>query len=1065
MTETIPFEAADGAVRPSEEVPVVDLSATGLSGTPLQQAMGLAREHGPVYRRRLHGHEALFVSSLDLVTELADENRFAKGVSIALENVREFAGDGLFTAYNDEPNWAKAHDILMPAFALGSMRTYHPAMLKVARRVIGSWDRRAADGTPVDVPDDMTRMTLDTIGLAGFGFDFESFSRATMHPFVEAMVRCLEWSMKRLGREPDGDYTEQDAAFRADADYLASVVDEVIASRTGADGTPGAEAGDDLLGLMLGATHPADGTTLDLANIRNQVITFLIAGHETTSGALSFALYHLLKDPAALRLAQREADELWGDETDPDPSFEDVGRLPYTRQVLNEALRLWPTAAAFSRQARTDTLLGGRIPLKAGQLVTVLTPMLHRDPAWGDNPELFDPTRFAPEAEAARSPHAYKPFGTGERACIGRQFALHEATMLLAMLVHRYRLIDHSDYRLSIKETLTLKPDGFTLTLARRTPADRAGLRAALAVLPGGAAEPDGAESATDDGLPTRVHQDTALLLLHGTNYGTCRDFAERIADEAAGLGFTTEVAPLDAATGALPTDRPVVIVTASYNGQPTDDAARFVEWLSGAEARAEGVPYAVLGVGDRNWAATYQRVPTLLDERLAALGAERLLPRGEADASGDLNGAVKAFTATLRTELLVRYGDPATIGASTPADATDASYSVREVTGGPLDALAARHGLQPMTVTEAHDLTATGYPRVKRFLRLALPEGVTYRTADHLAVLPANGAAAVERAAQVLGVSLETVLDIRAGAGRGGRDTLPVDRPLTVRQLLTCHLELNARPTAAQRAALADHNPCPPERAALQAIPDGDPRTTLDLIEEHPALRGALPWPVILDLFPALRIRHYSLSSSPAADPRHADLMVSLLPGGTGSGHLHTLRPGDTVLARVQPCREAFRLDPADPAPVILVAAGTGLAPFRGAVADRLAAAIRLAPALLYFGCDAPDADYLHAAELRAAEAAGAVSLRPAFSTAPVNDCRYVQHRIAAEAEEVGALLDAGARVYVCGDGNRMAPGVRAAFRELYAARTGATEEEAEAWLRELTAAGRYVEDVYVTG
>ncbi|KEF10495.1 P450 reductase, partial [Streptomyces rimosus] len=819
-----------------------------------------------------------------------------------------------------------------------------------------------------------------------------------------------------------------------------------------------------LLGLMLGATHPADGTTLDLANIRNQVITFLIAGHETTSGALSFALYHLLKDPAALRLAQREADELWGDQTDPDPSFEDIGRLPYTRQVLNEALRLWPTAAAFSRQARTDTLLGGRIPLKAGQLVTVLTPMLHRDPAWGDNPELFDPTRFAPEAEAARSPHAYKPFGTGERACIGRQFALHEATMLLAMLVHRYRLIDHSDYRLSIKETLTLKPDGFTLTLARRTPADRAGLRAALAVLPGGAAEPDGTESGTDDGLPTRVRQDTALLLLHGTNYGTCRDFAERIADEATGLGFTTEVAPLDAATGALPTDRPVVIVTASYNGQPTDDAARFVEWLSGDEARAEGVPYAVLGVGDRNWAATYQRVPTLLDERLAALGAERLLPRGEADASGDLNGAVKAFTATLRTELLVRYGDPATIGASTPADATDASYTVREVTGGPLDALAARHGLQPMTVTEAYDLTAPGYPRVKRFLRLTLPEGVTYRTADHLAVLPANGAAAVERAAQVLGVSLEAVLDIRAGAGRGGRDTLPVDRPLTVRQLLTHHLELNARPTAAQRAVLADHNPCPPERAALQAIPDDDPRTTLDLIEEHPALRGVLPWPVLLDLLPALRIRHYSLSSSPAADPRHADLMVSLLPGGTGSGHLHTLRPGDTVLARVQPCREAFRLDPADPTPVILVAAGTGLAPFRGAVADRLAAT-QLAPALLYFGCDALEADYLHAEELQAAEAAGAVSLRPAFSARPVDGCRYVQHRIAAEAEEVGALLDAGARVYVCGDGNRMAPGVRAAFRELYAARTGATQEEAEVWLRELTAAGRYVEDVYVTG
>src|SRR5204862_5008924 len=108
-----------------------------------------------------------FVSSLDLVTELADENRFAKGVSVVLENVREFAGDGLFTAYNDEPNWAKAHEVLMPAFALGSMRTYHPAMLKVARRVMAAWDRRLADGTPIDVAEDMTPMTLHTIALGG----------------------------------------------------------------------------------------------------------------------------------------------------------------------------------------------------------------------------------------------------------------------------------------------------------------------------------------------------------------------------------------------------------------------------------------------------------------------------------------------------------------------------------------------------------------------------------------------------------------------------------------------------------------------------------------------------------------------------------------------------------------------------------------------------------------------------------------------------------------------------------------------------------------------------------
>ncbi|MFE4518091.1 cytochrome P450, partial [Kitasatospora sp. NPDC056783] len=455
MTETVE-KTTEGE---SPTVPLVDISSAPPVAAPTLRTMELAREHGPAFVQRLHGHDTLIVSGLELVEELADETRFTKSIGPGLENVRRFAGDGLFTAYNDEPNWARAHDILMPAFALGSMRTYHPVMLRVARRLVDSWDRRQAAGLPVDVPGDMTRMTLDTIGLAGFGFDFGSFERDEPHPFVEAMVRCLNWAMVKLTRDPEADHGESDAAFRADADYLAAVVDEVITARAG-EGVQG--PAEDLLGLMLGAARPSDGSRLDAENIRNQVITFLIAGHETTSGTLSFALHYLAKHPAVLRQVQREVDGLWGAQADPEPSYEDVGRLRLTRQVLNEALRLWPTAPGFSREAREDTLLGGRIPLRAGQSVFVHTSMLHRDPAWGDNPELFDPSRFDPEREEARSPHAFKPFGTGERACIGRQFALHEATMLLGMLVHRYRLIDHADYQLTIKQTLTIKPDGFT---------------------------------------------------------------------------------------------------------------------------------------------------------------------------------------------------------------------------------------------------------------------------------------------------------------------------------------------------------------------------------------------------------------------------------------------------------------------------------------------------------------------------------------------------------------------------------------------------------------------------
>ncbi|MEU6825475.1 cytochrome P450 [Streptomyces atriruber] len=1085
MSEEHTVEVCGLQDHPDLVLPTVDVTAAGPTATPIQQSVELARMHGPLYVRRYHGRETVWAGSLELVEELSDETRFAKGVGPALQNVRGIAGDGLFTAYDEEPNWAKAHDILLPAFAMNSMRTYHPHMLRVARRLIASWDGRfapgAAESAPVEVSEDMTRMTLDTIGLSGFGYDFESFGRTDPHPFVQALVRGLAHSQAKLARNPAGDYAADDAAFEADAAFLARVVDEVIETRKASGDT----TADDLLGLMLNSPHPDSGETLDEANIRNQVITFLIAGHETTSGTLAFALHHLVKNPAVLHLAQAEVDALWGDDPDPEPTYEDVGKLRYVRQVLNEALRLWPTAPAFQRRARADTTLGGH-PIAAGQHVVVLTPMLHRDPVWGDNVEEFDPDRFAPETEAARSPHAYKPFGTGERACIGRQFALHEATMLLGMLVHRYRFIDRADYRLKVKETLTLKPEGFTMALAARTAEDRARGRAGT----GGAqlsppSRPHAAQP--EDGLPTRALPGTALTLLHGSNFGTCRGYAEQLADLGAGLGFDARVAPLDDAAGALdalPADSPVVIVTASYNGRPTDDAGEFVSWLTrAAPDAAAGVRYAVLGVGDRNWAATYQRVPTLIDDGLAAAGATRLLERAEADASGDLAGSVERFTATLRHTLLRQYGDPESAGSAAPA-ATTRVYDVVEVSGGPLDALDARHGTVPMTVAEAADLVDLTHPlaRAKRFLRVALPDGVTYRTADHLAVLPVNDPESVERAASLFGVDPDAVLNIRAH--RPGRTTLPLDRPVAVRELLGRYVELRDAPTATQVTLLAEHNPCPPERAALEqlaAAPEtlaARPGSLLDLVEDHPALRGRLPWPVLLELLPPIRARHYSISSSPAAAPGRADLMVSLLSApdrsgrgtyrGAGSSYLHRLQPGDTLHARVQPCRDAFRI-PADArTPVIMIGAGTGLAPFRGTIADRvelLRNGTPLAPALCYFGCDHPDVDYLHRTELEAAERAGAVSMRPTYSRAPEGELLFVQHRIAAEAEEIWQLLESGARVHVCGDGARMAPGVREAFRQLHMKHSGAdSPEQAEAWWQGLVAEGRYVEDVYVS-
>jgi cytochrome P450 len=463
--------------HPRHRLPLVGDVLGVSAGTPVQDSMRLARELGPIFVRRFFGREVVFVSGAELVAELADETRFAKHVGLGIQALRGIAGDGLFTAYNHEPNWRKAHDILRPAFTQSAMRGYHPVMLDVAGQLLARWDR-LVDGPPVDVAADMTKLTLESIARTGFGYGFDSFARDRPHPFVAAMVGTLRHAQRRSFRFPVVGALLDRAADRRntiDEAYLAEVVDEVIRARVAS----GDRGSGDLLGLMLHAGHPESGEPLDPANIRNQVITFLVAGHETTSGALSFALYYLSRHPDVLARARAEVDEVWQGAT---PAFEQVARLRYVRRVLDEALRLWPTAPGFAREARVDTILAGRYPMSAGQWAIVLLPMLHRDPVWGPNPDRFDPDRFSPERVRARPAHAYKPFGTGERACIGRQFALHEATLVLGLLLGRYDLRGEPGYRLRVQELLTMKPAGFRLALRQRVaPPDRPGAARAVA--------------------------------------------------------------------------------------------------------------------------------------------------------------------------------------------------------------------------------------------------------------------------------------------------------------------------------------------------------------------------------------------------------------------------------------------------------------------------------------------------------------------------------------------------------------------------------------------------------
>lgn len=570
----------------------------------------------------------IVVSGHELVKEVCDEERFDKSIEGALEKVRAFSGDGLFTSWTHEPNWRKAHHILMPTFSQRAMKDYHSMMTDIAVQLIQKWARLNPDEA-VDVPADMTRLTLDTIGLCGFNYRFNSYYRETPHPFINSMVRALDEAMHQMQRLDVQDklMIRTKRQFHHDIQAMFSLVDSIIAERRS-----GGRDEKDLLARMLNVEDPETGEKLDDENIRFQIITFLIAGHETTSGLLSFAIYFLLKHPRVLEKAYEEADRVL---TDPVPSYKQVLDLTYIRMILQESLRLWPTAPAFSLYAKEDTVIGGKYPITPKDRISVLIPQLHRDKdAWGDNAEEFYPERFE---HPDRVPHhAYKPFGNGQRACIGMQFALHEATLVLGMILQHFTFIDHTDYELDIKQTLTIKPGDFHIRVRPRNKEDVA------AALPAAekAAEDVGKEKRETKGASIIGLDNRPLLILYGSDTGTAEGVARELADTAGMHGVRTETAPLNDRIGKLPKEGALLIITSSYNGKPPSNAGQFVQWLEEVKpGELEGVRYAVFGCGDHNWAATYQAVPRLIDEKLAEKGAERFSSRGEGDVSGDFEG------------------------------------------------------------------------------------------------------------------------------------------------------------------------------------------------------------------------------------------------------------------------------------------------------------------------------------------------------------------------------------------------------------------------------------------
>jgi cytochrome P450 len=393
----------------------------------------------------------------DHVRYVLHENHHNYWKGVLFGKLKRIAGEGL--VFSDGDLWRRQRQLIQPAFHRERIAALAGMMADTTAQILDRWKSEAAAARPIDVAEEMSKLALEIVSKALFGTQLgeerEEFAGAVTDAMTYANYLMNHFMTPPLFVPIPANVRGRRAIKRVDR-----IVWKVIEQRRrdGAERT-------DLLGMLLRARDAETNQAMDDKQLRDEVVTFLVAGHETTAVALSWAWHLLSNHPDAERRLHDEVAAVLGDRA---PTMSDLPSLPYTRMVIEEAMRLYPPAWATNRDSYADDVIGGyRIRARSA---VVLSPYLtHRHPSFWDDPEKFDPERFSPERVADRPDYAYFPFGGGPRGCVGKQFAIMEAQIILAMTAARFRLRAVPGHPVDPYPILTLRPrHGIRMTLEER---------------------------------------------------------------------------------------------------------------------------------------------------------------------------------------------------------------------------------------------------------------------------------------------------------------------------------------------------------------------------------------------------------------------------------------------------------------------------------------------------------------------------------------------------------------------------------------------------------------------
>ncbi|MEM9864126.1 MAG: cytochrome P450 [Myxococcota bacterium] len=459
-------EGTEWAPSPPGALPVLGHMATMQldPAAMLRQFIELRRRYGDVVRFEFGSLDTHLVSSPELIRQIlqASHHDFSK-LTRGVYKLRLVLGNGLLTSSG--PSWLRNRRIAQPAFHRKRIASFAGTMGRCAGEMVQAW----SDGEEPDIHEEMMKVTLRIIGLTMLSLDVTERADE-IGSAVSFMIEDVNRRLNAPVDLPPPIPTPRNRALQASIETLDRVVLGAVERRRKEP------AKNDLLGLFMDATDEETGEQMNDAQLRDEVMTIFLAGHETTANALSWALYLLGKHPLVTERLHAEVDEVFGEgdlffapmdeEARADALMEASKRLVYCEKVLKEAMRLYPPAWMTGRCPVGDQVLDG-YHLPDGSLILTSPFIVHRHPEYWDNPEAFDPERFTPEREKARDRFAYFPFGGGPRICIGNHFAMLEAKLILAALALRFEAEPIREAEL--EPLITLRPkDGMPMRLRGR---------------------------------------------------------------------------------------------------------------------------------------------------------------------------------------------------------------------------------------------------------------------------------------------------------------------------------------------------------------------------------------------------------------------------------------------------------------------------------------------------------------------------------------------------------------------------------------------------------------------